>query len=158
MSYSDTSLKRPKFRRARHLYAFLKRLLGLPPAQAFDASLVSSRLCFMPPRLTYVVARETSRLRAQLPTLVYAPSRSYSAASASLALPLRISDLRSRIGKCIIFGLKDKQVDEAGAILRDIGKGWKGLVAGSEGYSTETEGVRREVNWGDMVSDNDLLK
>lgn len=52
-----------------------------------------------------------------------------------LALPLRwLSDLRSRLGKCIIFGLKPAQVDEAGAILRVLAREWRELLAGSEGF------------------------
>ncbi|KAL8759064.1 MAG: hypothetical protein Q9199_001018 [Rusavskia elegans] len=73
-----------------------------------------------------------------------------------LALPSRwLSDLRSRLGKCIIFGLKPAQVDEAGAILRVLAREWRELLAGSEGFLV---GKRRagleghQVVWGEMVS------
>lgn len=74
---------------------------------------------------------------------------------APLTLPSRwLSDLRSRLGKCIIFGLKPAQVDEAGAILRVLAREWRELLAGSEGFLV---GKRRagleghQVTWGDMV-------
>lgn len=79
-----------------------------------------------------------------------------SAAPVTDSLPTRwLSDLKSRIGKCIIFGLKPEQVDEAGNILKVVAREWRELVAGSEGFLTGrgragTEG--REVVWGDMVS------
>ena len=72
------------------------------------------------------------------------------------ALPARwLSDLKRRIGKCIIFGLKQEQVDEAGDILRVVAREWRELVAGSEGFLTgrgRAGAEGREVVWGDMVS------
>ena len=69
--------------------------------------------------------------------------------------PRWLSDLKQRIGKCIIFGLNQEQVDEAGNIMRIVASDWRELLAGSEGFLTGTgragfEG--REVVWGDMVS------
>lgn len=90
--------------------------------------------------------------------MFYQLSRTASSTAAPVieALPSRwLSDLKRRIGKCIIFGLKQEQVDEAGDILRVVAREWRELVAGSEGFLT---GRRRagaegkEVVWGDMVS------
>ncbi|KAL9632790.1 MAG: hypothetical protein Q9204_003644 [Flavoplaca sp. TL-2023a] len=50
-------------------------------------------------------------------------------------LPSRwLSDLRPRLGKCIIFGLKPAQVDEAGDILRVLTREWRELLVGSDGF------------------------
>ena len=107
---------------------------------------------FMHPRLPYPFLRPKLHSFTNS-TPLYIPSRFYSAAPIPAGLPIRISELRSRIGKCIIFGLKDEQIDEAGAILRDIAREWKGLVAGVEGFQVEgSGGMRRDINWGDMVS------
>ena len=109
------------------------------------------------------------RLRAFLPTLnltrhipsspvFYQLSRYASSTTAPVAeaLPARwLSDLKRRIGKCIIFGLKQEQVDEAGDILRVVAREWRELVAGSEGFLTgrgRAGAEGREVVWGDMVS------
>ena len=64
------------------------------------------------------------------------------------------SDLKTRIAKCVMFGLSASQVDEAGDILRSATRQWRDLVAGSEGFITRKgwpglEGL--EVAWGDMV-------
>ena len=71
------------------------------------------------------------------------------------SLPARwLSDLKIRIGKCIIFGLKQTEIDEAGDILKVAAQDWKQLVAGSEGFLTGRGRAgfeRREVIWGEMV-------
>ncbi len=73
---------------------------------------------------------------------------------AATTLPPRwLSDLKKRVGKCIIFGLSDQQIDEAGEIMRTVARDWRDLVAGSEGFLTGRgragfEG--REVVWGEM--------
>ncbi|CAF9912641.1 hypothetical protein IMSHALPRED_000371 [Imshaugia aleurites] len=70
------------------------------------------------------------------------------------ALPARwLSDIKQRLGKCIIFGLSQEQIDEAGSILRTVARDWRELLAGSEGFLTGRgragcEG--REVVWGEM--------
>ncbi|KAK3326221.1 thioesterase-like superfamily-domain-containing protein [Apodospora peruviana] len=65
-----------------------------------------------------------------------------------------ITELRSRVGKCIIFGCSDRQVSQAADVLRAIAIEWKELLAGSEGFLT---GGRRgldgqKVAWGEMDS------
>lgn len=76
-------------------------------------------------------------------------------APVTAALPARwLSDLKQRIGKCIIFGLNQEQVDEVGNIMRIVARDWRELLAGSEGFLTGRgragcEG--REVVWGEMV-------
>ena len=71
------------------------------------------------------------------------------------ALPARwLSDLKQRIGKCIVFGLSQEQIDEAGSIMKIVARDWRELFAGSEGFLTGRgragcEG--REVVWGEMV-------
>lgn len=65
-----------------------------------------------------------------------------------------ITDLRERLGKCLIFGCDNQQVSRAAAVLRALALEWKDLLAGSEGFLT---GGRRgldgrEVAWGEMDS------
>lgn len=74
---------------------------------------------------------------------------------ASLA-PRWLSDLKSRIGKCIVSGLQPAQIDEAGDILRIVTKEWRELLAGSEGFlvGRGRSGLERhQVVWGEMVGD-----
>ncbi|KAL8952717.1 MAG: hypothetical protein Q9222_001366 [Ikaeria aurantiellina] len=66
-----------------------------------------------------------------------------------------LSDIKTRIGKCIIFGLQTAQVTEAGSILRTLTKDWRRLLAGSEGFlvgksRAGLEGHR--IVWGEMDS------
>lgn len=65
-----------------------------------------------------------------------------------------ITDLRSRIGKCIIFGCSNQQISRASSVLRALAIEWKDLLAGSEGFLT---GGRRgldsqKIAWGEMDS------
>jgi hypothetical protein len=62
--------------------------------------------------------------------------------------------IKRRIGKCMMFGLKPGQVEEAGNILQRIARDWRELIAGSEGYLTDEwrRGLYRQtVAWGEMV-------
>jgi hypothetical protein len=68
--------------------------------------------------------------------------------------PRWLSDVRARIGKCIMFGINDAQTSEAGSILQEVSSDWRELLAGSEGFLTgqEYRGLyRQEVVWGEMV-------
>jgi hypothetical protein len=68
--------------------------------------------------------------------------------------PRWLSEAKSRIGKCITFGLDPPQVVKAGSILRELGTDWRELVAGSEGFLTDPtrRGLwKHDVMWGDMV-------
>lgn len=74
--------------------------------------------------------------------------------------PRWLSNLKRRIGKCIIFGLQPSQIIQAGRILRTVAKDWKELVAGSEGYlvGRGRAGLERhKVSWGEMVGPCFLL-
>jgi len=69
--------------------------------------------------------------------------------------PRWLSHVKRRIGKCITFGMKPPQVATAGAILAEIVRDWRELVAGSEGFLTSTSRrglYRHQVVWGDMDS------
>ncbi|OKL60210.1 hypothetical protein UA08_04828 [Talaromyces atroroseus] len=50
--------------------------------------------------------------------------------------PRWLTILKRRVGKCLMFGLKPAQVDEAGRILQRLAKDWRELTAGSEGFLT----------------------
>lgn len=64
-----------------------------------------------------------------------------------------LSDLKTRIGKCIVFGLQPAQLNEAGDILRIVAGSWRELVAGSEGFLVghRREGLERQVVVGDRI-------
>lgn len=52
-------------------------------------------------------------------------------------------------------GLKEPQMDQASAMLAEIAKDWRELLAGSEGFLTSPgrRGLYRQaVVWGEMVS------
>jgi hypothetical protein len=68
--------------------------------------------------------------------------------------PRWLSDLKARIGRCITFGLRREQQQEAGRICEVLARDWHELVAGSEGFLTEKgrRGLwKHGVVWGDMV-------
>ena len=67
--------------------------------------------------------------------------------------PRWLSDLKRRMGRCILFGLQPPQIVEASSILQSIARDWRELVAGSEGYLTtwDRRGLfRQAVVWGEM--------
>lgn len=69
--------------------------------------------------------------------------------------PRWLSDLKRRIGKCISFGLRPEQVRRAGNILQVVGREWRDLVVGSEGFLTGLGRAgleRHRVVWGEMDS------
>ncbi|RDH36997.1 Thioesterase/thiol ester dehydrase-isomerase [Aspergillus welwitschiae] len=62
---------------------------------------------------------------------------------------------KRRIGRCMMFGLKPPQIQEAGEILQQIARDWRELIAGSEGYLTDEtrRGLfQQSVAWGEMDS------
>jgi hypothetical protein len=76
--------------------------------------------------------------------------RRFSAPSTTQPHSRWLSDLKARLGKCIIFGLPTEQIEQAARIAKILGEEWRGLVAGREGYLIDSgqEGV---VRWGEMV-------
>ncbi|KAH7394180.1 thioesterase-like superfamily-domain-containing protein [Phaeosphaeria sp. MPI-PUGE-AT-0046c] len=105
-----------------------------------------------------LLARRAALFRSPVIFKISPVVRPYSSAPATSTLPPRwLSDVRSRIGKCIMFGISPTQASEAGSILQEISRDWRELVAGSEGYLTG-EGRRglykQEVVWGEMVCDS----
>ncbi|KAF2704232.1 hypothetical protein K504DRAFT_462804 [Pleomassaria siparia CBS 279.74] len=84
----------------------------------------------------------------------HATSGSGAPGTASLS-PRWLSDVKTRIGKCIMFGLDPSQTKEAGLILQEMVADWRELVAGSEGFLTgkgRTGLFRQQVVWGEMDS------
>ncbi|CAO2656210.1 Nn.00g050130.m01.CDS01 [Neocucurbitaria sp. VM-36] len=77
-------------------------------------------------------------------------ARYQSTAPTTAALsPRWLSDVKQRIGKCIMFGISSAQTQEAGSILQEIAKDWRELVAGSEGFLTgqDYRGLYRQEVW-----------
>lgn len=69
--------------------------------------------------------------------------------------PRWLTITKRRIGKCLMFGLKPAQVDEAGKVLQRLARDWREFAAASEGFLTHATRralFRRGVVWGDMVS------
>ena len=69
--------------------------------------------------------------------------------------PRWLSDTKSRIGRCISFGLPPQLVDEAGQLLKILGRDWRELVAGAEGYLTSEKRAglhRQNIVWGEQDS------
>lgn len=68
--------------------------------------------------------------------------------------PRWLTMTKRRLGRCMMFGLKPAQVQEAGEVLQQIARDWRELIAGSEGYLTDAtrRGLfRQSVAWGEMV-------
>ncbi|KAL4973682.1 thioesterase-like superfamily-domain-containing protein [Aspergillus desertorum] len=68
--------------------------------------------------------------------------------------PRWLSMTKRRIGRCMMFGLKPHQVQEAGDIVQQIARDWRELIVGSEGYLTDAtrRGLfRQSVGWGEMI-------
>ena len=69
--------------------------------------------------------------------------------------PRWLSEVKSRIGKCIQFGISSSQTVQAASILKEITADWRELMAGSEGFLTAKKWrglYRQEVVWGEMVA------
>ena len=67
--------------------------------------------------------------------------------------PRWLSDVKTRVGKCITFGLTGDQLEHARQILHQVAQDWRELLVGSEGFlaSKYRCGLHRHaVNWGDM--------
>ncbi|KAI0118965.1 thioesterase-like superfamily-domain-containing protein [Daldinia grandis] len=64
------------------------------------------------------------------------------------------SDLKARIGKCIMFGCTHDQAQHAAAVLRVLGTEWRELTAGAEGFlAGGNRGLEnQQVVWGEMDS------
>ncbi|CAK7265567.1 hypothetical protein SEPCBS57363_001647 [Sporothrix epigloea] len=80
----------------------------------------------------------------------------HSAASDMPTLPPArwLTDLRSRVGKIIMFGCSMAQVSELAVVTRALANEWRQLTAGSEGYLTgQRRGLEgQKVVWGEMDS------
>ncbi|KAF2968614.1 hypothetical protein GQX73_g4987 [Xylaria multiplex] len=65
-----------------------------------------------------------------------------------------VSDVRARIGKCIMFGCDAAQVQRAAGIVGALARDWRVLSAGSEGFLAGARGALedQQVVWGEMDS------
>ncbi|KAI1823188.1 thioesterase-like superfamily-domain-containing protein [Xylaria intraflava] len=72
----------------------------------------------------------------------------------ALPPPRWVSDVRTRIGKCISFGCDAAQVERAAGILGVLAREWRVLTGGSEGFLPGGQrGLEnQQVVWGEMDS------
>ncbi|CAL3965065.1 unnamed protein product [Diplocarpon coronariae] len=64
-----------------------------------------------------------------------------------------LTDIKARIGKCIMFGMSAEQTKHAGSVLKAVGEEWRHLVAGREGFLVGRKRaglLRQSVVWGEM--------
>ena len=64
-----------------------------------------------------------------------------------------LSQIKARLGKCILFGLTEEQTRQAGTALKALGEEWRDLVAGREGFLVDRKRaglLRQKVVWGEM--------
>jgi acyl-CoA thioesterase FadM len=62
---------------------------------------------------------------------------------------------KRRLGKCVAFGMPPSLVDEAGRVAAELGRSWRQIVAGSEGFVTDPQRAglhRHSLVWGDQDS------
>lgn len=73
--------------------------------------------------------------------------------------PRWLTMTKRRIGKVLFSKVSPQQTQEAAAILRQLARDWRGLIAGSEGFLTDwnRRGLyQHNVVWGEMVWMPDL--
>lgn len=66
-----------------------------------------------------------------------------------------LSNTKSRLGKCILWGLTPDQTQRAAKVLKVLGEDWRALVAEQEGFLTSEKRaglLRHKVVWGEMDS------
>ena len=91
-----------------------------------------------------LVKRPNFAIRSQPSSILSPPPRN----------PRWLSDQKSRLGKCITFGLQPDQIQEAGRLARILAEEWRGLVAGAEGFLVPAgaEGHGPETAWEERVT------
>ena len=142
--------------RARHSQICLGKARELPQA-ATKVLLHPEPLRAASIAAMFLAVRRTSALLSH-PCHAITSSRCYqstsSAANTQLS-PRWLSDVKTRVGACLSFGLTAPQMALAGSILEEIADDWRELVAGSEGYLTSPtrRGLYRwPVAWGEQDS------
>ena len=81
------------------------------------------------------------------------PPSSHEVDTATALSPRWLTDTKARIGKCLTFGMSQSLIDDAGKISEEIGRDWRDLVAGSEGFVTDPSRAglhRHAIYWGDQ--------
>jgi acyl-CoA thioesterase FadM len=66
-----------------------------------------------------------------------------------------LSEVKGRLGKCLSFGTPASLMGEATALAGELGRSWREIVAGSEGFVTDPQraGLHRQpIVWGDQDS------
>lgn len=125
----------------------------------FLATTFVSACCSNMLKLSPVRYSSLNHTRRFLSTATARPNQSQSAVESSSTSeqgalsPRWLTDIKSRIGKCLTFGVPAPLVDEASQVLQELGTDWRDLVAGSEGFVTDPlrAGLHRHaIYWGDQ--------
>lgn len=142
----------PPGRSASHWLVITKNSLGRSHHSATAAVAMPprlARLVHIAPCRSFAIARRTASTQTSAPDAL--PPRPDPTTPNARSL----DELRTRIGKCIMFGLKSHQMETAGAVSQEIARDWRRLLAGREGFLTapDRRGLYRQaVVWGEMVS------
>ena len=67
-----------------------------------------------------------------------------------------LPEIKGRVGKCIMFGVKEEQTQYAARISRLLSERWKDIAVGEQGY-TAGDCLSDKVRWGEMVSTKPLV-
>ena len=107
------------------------------------------------PRLVCCVVQPFQRrpLLHRFPYSTDAPYESTVDISTPSLSPRWLSDIKERLGRCIMFGMKPDQVDEGGQIAQELARDWRTLIAGGEGFLTGKGRVglqSQAVVWGEQ--------
>ncbi|TVY16969.1 hypothetical protein LARI1_G006646 [Lachnellula arida] len=115
----------------------------------------------MKPRLPIPLRTSPRHGSLQIPTQCLRNSSSNPASSSNeLPTPTRdprwLSDMKARLGKCIMFGgLDAPSISNAADALRILSTEWRSLVAGREGFLVDKKRaglLRHKVVWGEQDS------
>ncbi|RDL41114.1 Uncharacterized protein BP5553_01093 [Venustampulla echinocandica] len=117
----------------------------------------ASKPCIVPPRrfCSTVFQNPRSSYSTDITSQLQRGVEATEAPAPAIPSPRWLSDMKARIGKCIIFGLNSEQTRVAGGVLRSLGEDWRDLVAGREGFLVDKKRagmLRQQVVWGEQDS------
>lgn len=122
---------------------------------AMNGMRILHRQIFQPPTLSSIRSLSTTTTSLSTQNTNTSSSNSQVTANDPRTIdPRWLTMMKRRIGKCLMFGVKPPQVQEAGGLLRRLARDWRELTAGSEGFLTDERRralFRHNISWGEMV-------